>query len=130
MTASKTITEDEDKALGSTSSSSCSFQFRLSHRDNVAWIEVRGDVEDEDKIAFRNLIFHSLDHAAVEKPDDIALDLSAVNFLSEEAVAVLIQALKAQKARGAQLRLVRPSPWVRKKLERTALLSLFLVEDS
>ncbi len=110
-----------------------SFQHRLSQHEHVTLIEIHGDVEDDDKAAFREVLFQTIQNDAPGKrcvgtnsidgtAGDIALNLSEVGFLSEEAVAILIHALKAQKARGALLRLVRPSPWVRKKLERTAVL--------
>jgi anti-anti-sigma factor len=65
----------------------------------------------------------------VENGEDIALDLSQVTFLSEGALAVLVQALKLQRVRGAALRLIRPSLFVRKKLERTALSPFFLLDE-
>jgi anti-anti-sigma factor len=91
----------------------------------VTQIAIRGAVEDEDKEAFRKVLFHS----SKVKAGDIALDLGAVTFLSESALAVLIQLLKAQHAQGASLRLVHLSPWVRKKLERTAILQFFAVDN-
>jgi anti-anti-sigma factor len=87
---------------------------------------LRGAVEDEDKEAFRKALFQGTD---ADGTRDIALDLGEVTFLSEEAITVLIQLLKTQRAQRAALRLVRLSPWVRRKLERTAVIQFFTVDD-
>jgi anti-anti-sigma factor len=90
-------------------------------------IEVEGDLEDEEKDAFEKAIFGSPESR--EDDEDIALDLSGVTFLPEGSLAVLVHALKIQRARGATLRLIRPLIFVRKKLERTALRPFFPTDD-
>jgi anti-anti-sigma factor len=55
--------------------------------------------------------------------------LSDVAFLSEESLAVLIHALKLLRARGAALRLVRPSPFIQRKLQRTTLSAFFPIDE-
>jgi anti-anti-sigma factor len=64
-----------------------------------------------------------------KKGGDILLDLSDVTFLSEQSLAVLIHALKAQNARGAALPLLRPSAFVRRKSERTNFSKFFPIEE-
>jgi anti-anti-sigma factor len=142
MTAHERFTADDDQGDNSSFStsllSSSSFQYRLSHRDDVTWIAIRGTLEDEDKDAFRKVLFQRIDigntsesaeSSDKEKARDIVLDLDEVTFLSESALAVLIQVQKAQRAQGAALRLVHLSPRVRRKLERTAVIQFFSVDE-
>jgi anti-anti-sigma factor len=125
------------RAAGSPSSLSSltSFQYRTIHHEGGTQIVLRGAVEDEDKDAFRRALFQRRDDpnepgvGGDDTTRDIALDLGDVSYLSEEAIAVLIQLLKAQRRQGAALRLVRTSSWVRRKLERTAILQFFVIDD-
>jgi anti-anti-sigma factor len=102
-----------------------SFWYRVSHRDGVLHIVIRGAVEDEDAGAFMKALFQSGDP---NDSGDIALDLGDVPFISESALAVLIRLLKAQRAQGFALHLTRLSPWIRRKLERTAIIQFFAVD--
>ncbi len=91
-------------------------------------LAVQGDLEDEEKDAFRDAVLGS-NTSNDSGASDIALDLSGVTYLSEMALAVLIQVLKVQQCRGQKLRLLRASRPVRKKLERTALSPFFPIEE-
>jgi hypothetical protein len=118
------------------------FQCCFSHLARTTLINVRGEVQDEDKQAFRNILFQGIENgkpgnihrgcpaeAEVVEVVDVALDLSEVDYLSEEAIAVLIQLLKALRAQGTLLQIVRPSSWVRRKFVTKGLIPFFLILD-
>lgn len=105
-------------------SSPPAFEFHSVLHAGVTVLVFEGALEDEDKTAFRLVLFQSRTGGEPDKApaSDLVLDLSGVTFLSEQALAVLVEALKAQNARGASMRLIAASDFVRKKLERTGLI--------
>jgi len=82
---------------------------------------VAGDVDREHEDTLRAALRRHIDAGE----PDIVLDLSGVTFVSEEALGVLIGALRAQQGRGGALRLSHVSPCVKNKLARTRLCRLF-----
>ena len=103
------------------------FQFHRTQHAGVTVLVFQGELEDEDKAAFREILLqgrHSGEHNTAHAKD-LVLDLGGVTFLSEQALAVLLEALKAQYAQGASMRLIAASDFVQKKLERTGLAKYF-----
>jgi anti-anti-sigma factor len=102
-------------------------EFRTSHQAGLTVVDVSGDLEDEDRDAFRQALTQSMENAG--ETGDLALDISAVSYISEGALAVLINALKVLKQQGRALHLIRPSPFVRRKLERMAVNKFFFKDE-
>ena len=103
------------------------FQFHHTQHAGVTVLVFQGELEDEDKAAFREILLQGRHSGERENAhaNDLVLDLGGVTFLSEQALAVLVEALKAQYARGASLRLIAASDFVQKKLKRTGLAKYF-----
>lgn len=60
----------------------------------------------------------------------LALDLGGVPYMSSAGLRVLLATLKAVKAQGGGLSLVRPQPGVREVLEISGFLNIFTVVGS
>ena len=63
------------------------------------------------------------------EPEELVIDLTDVSFLDSSGIAVLASALKAQRARSAELAVLNPQPIVQRALELVGLGILIAPED-
>lgn len=75
-------------------------------------------------IAGKDELRAALDSAA-EQSDDVDIDLSRVNYADSTALGLLIALRNKLRERGGKVRLVSPSPRVRKLLEYAGLDQAF-----
>ena len=66
---------------------------------------------------------------SVNKPAQIVVDMSAVEFCDSTGMNVLLAAHRVATEHGGELTLAAPRPSVRKILEVTGLQSVFTIDD-
>lgn len=88
---------------------------------DVVLVTVRGDADL--RIAPR--LRAELERLASDGWRHIVIDLSSAFFVDSAALGVLVAAAKRQRPRGGQLRIVTPTPHVRKLFELTLIDRLF-----
>lgn len=67
----------------------------------------------------------SVDTALAQRPSALLFDLADVDFLDSSGIAVLVVALKTQRARGGVVAVVHPKPIVRRAIDLVGLAMLF-----
>ena len=87
-------------------------------------VRLTGDLDYAGRGALETALFAHLDNSSV------AVDMSCVTFIDSAAISMLIKALKAYRARGADLVIVDPSLAVQKMLEITGLRRIFAIETA
>jgi anti-anti-sigma factor len=73
------------------------FEFHTTQHEGVTVLVFEGELEDEDRTAFREVLFQSIESGEPNKAPtkNLMLDLGAVTFLSEQSISVLVEALRA-----------------------------------
>ncbi|HEX4190003.1 MAG TPA: STAS domain-containing protein [Marmoricola sp.] len=97
--------------------------------DDRGGVRVMGLVGDFD-INVLELLGSTFDEAIGAGKAKVAIDLSATTFLDSMALGSLISARSLATENGGWVRLVAPSPYVRKVLRVTSLDAVFGVYDS
>jgi anti-anti-sigma factor len=72
--------------------------------------------------ASRHLLEAALDSAIAQADARIDVDMSGVDFIDSEGIGALIGGYKRAEAHGGGLRVINPSPKVRRMFEVTGLL--------
>jgi len=84
-------------------------------------IRLRGDIDLELIRRLRTAVAQSL----ADRPDRLVIDLAEVLFIDSMGLGVLITGCKDAQRAGMPYLLGRPSPFVAKLLQTTALTSMF-----
>lgn len=94
------------------------------HTSRLPLVRLTGDLDYAGRGELESALFAHLDNSSV------AVDMSGVTFVDSSAISMLIKALKAYRARGADLIIVDPSLPVQKMLEITGLRRIFAIESA
>jgi anti-sigma B factor antagonist len=89
-------------------------------------VEVTGDLEMASAPALRQLVVQLLSTGARQ----IAVDLTAVDFLDSIGIGMLVAALKRVRTHDGELVVICPEPRLRRIFELTELVSVFGLLDS
>ena len=103
-------------------------QCRIERVDATGAIHVDGEIDVSSSMWVADALVRSIDGAS----DDgiITLDLSQVAFIDASGLGALVEARNAARARGCELRVVDPSPRVRRIIDLTDTASMFEVASS
>jgi len=94
------------------------------HASQLPLVRLAGDLDYSRRMELESTLLANLDSSS------IAVDMSQVTFVDSSAISTLIKALKAYRARGANLILMEPSLPVRKMLDITGLRRIFTIESA
>jgi anti-sigma B factor antagonist len=99
----------------------------LKLRDEAGWhvIAVTGEVDLNSSPQLRKAVL-----SGIEKSPQVAVDLSAAEYMDSSGVATLVEALKSASAGKKKLALFKPSNAVTRVLELARLNSLFDIRAS
>src|SRR5690349_15617542 len=96
-------------------------------RDEAGWqvIAVTGEVDLNSSPQLRKAVL-----SGIEKSPQVAVDLSAAEYMDSSGVATLVEALKSASERKKKFSLLKPSNAVTRVLELARLNSLFDIRAS
>jgi anti-anti-sigma factor len=102
---------------------------RIQVIDGICTVRTETTADGEWDEAELRRIEQATQQCLAQQAHAVVLDLSSVEFLSEQAVALLLELLRLLKDRSARFALAAPSGPVRQKLTRMGVVSLFPVFD-
>lgn len=94
----------------------------IRHVGGVAVVGLRGDVDLEHSPAAREVLL-----SCVRSGHDLAVDLSAVEYIDSSGIASLVEAFQEARKRGARFSLVAVSPAALRVFELARLDSVFTI---
>src|SRR5689334_20222844 len=98
----------------------------LTMRDTrVLEVLLRGEIDYTNSWPVTEAVRQAIER---DRPAAVHVDLREVTFLDSSGIGVLISAMKAARAAGADYRVLAPNPKVLSQLEITGLTELFNVD--
>ena len=102
------------------------FSVSVSKDGDTARVELRGELD----LAGKDRLQQAIDQAEEPPAGLLVLDLSALDFIDSTGLEVILRAARRARDSGRRLVVARPSEYVRRLLEMTAIdQSLDIVED-
>jgi len=99
--------------------------YEIRHVGGTAVVSFRGDVDLEHSPTAREVLLSS-----VRSGRDLAVDLSAVEYIDSSGIASLVEAFQEARKRGARFSLVAVSPAALRVFELARLDHVFTLHDS
>lgn len=96
-------------------------------QDNILIVDIKGDLLGENSGA--EIIGH-ITQKVTSEVNACVVNLSAVRYINSSGLGVLITLMTKITNKGSKLILMNPSEQVRKLLEITKLISVFIVKDT